>query len=252
MAKPIVALQLYTVRDEMAADYVGTLRKVAAMGYPAVQLGDYGGYSAQELKRILGDLNLKPIGSHVNLDSLEANADKEISYCLEVGTIDVVIPYLAAERRANKDGYLKLAESMNRVGARCQALGARLSYHNHAFEYEKMDGQYALDILFANTNPELVKWEPDVYWIQFGHEDPASYIRKYAGRVPLIHLKDMTDGQEPTWAEVGEGILDWPAIFSACEVAGAEAYIVEQDRCKGSSLDSSALSLGHLRDWGKL
>jgi len=252
MPNPKVALQLYTVREELKKDFAGTLRAVAEMGYPAVQLSGYGGQTASELKRLLDDLGLAVAGSHVGLDALEAHPDQEIRYCLDVGTIDVVIPAIPAERRQSKEDWLRLADLFDRLGSRCQALGARLSYHNHAFEFEKLDGQFALDLLLGSTSPALLKWEPDVYWIAYGGQDPAAYIRQYAGRTPLVHLKDMAATPDRTFAEVGEGTLDWPAIFAASEESGAEWYIVEQDRWARPALEAAALSLKHLREWGKV
>ena len=252
MPKPKVALQLYTVRDNLKNDFAGTLRAVAEMGYPAVQLSDYGGLTAAELKKLLSGLGLEVAGSHVGLDALEARPDEEIRYCLEAGTVDVVIPAIPAERRQSREDWLRLADLFNRLGSRSQALGARLSYHNHAFEFEKVNEEYALDRLLGSTSPALLKWEPDVYWIQYGGQDPAAYIRKYAGRTPLVHLKDMAADESRTFAEVGEGILNWPAIFAASEESGAEWYIVEQDRWSRPPLEAAALSLKHLREWGKL
>ena len=251
MSKIGVALQLYTVRDMASKDYVGTLRQVAELGYPAVQLGGYGGLPAAELKRILDDLGLAVAGSHVSLDDMERNLDGEIAYNLELGNRDIVCPYLPEPRRRDADGYRAVARSLAALGARCTARGARLSYHNHSFEFVRFDGKYALDLLLS-ASPSLVLWEPDVYWIRHGGEDPAAYIRKYAGKVPLIHLKDMLGDAARSFAEVGEGIIDFQSIFAACESAGAEWYVVEQDVCRRPTLESAKLSLDHLREWGKL
>lgn len=250
--KPGIGLQLYTLRNEMGSDYVGTLRKIAAMGYPAVQFAGYGGMSAAEMKTVLNDLGLKAAGSHVSLDALESRPDEEIRYCLEVGTPDVVVPAAPQTMRGSREGYRRLADSLNRIGARCKQLGARLSYHNHAFEFEKLDGQAGIDLLLQWTDPGLVGWEPDVYWVKVGGQDPAAYIEKYAGRTPIVHVKDMTPGDKPTYAEVGEGVLDWPSIFAASEKSGAEWYVVEQDTCARPPLDAVKLSLDHLREWGKI
>jgi sugar phosphate isomerase/epimerase len=250
--KPKIALQLYTVRQELQRDFLGTIAKVAQIGYPAVQFAGYGGLSAAELKKALAGLGLAVGGSHVNLEALEQQPDREINYCLDVGTPDVIIPVMPQAWRGSSEGYRRLADTMNRLGARCKELGARLSYHNHAFEFEKLGDRYPLDLLFDWCDPELVKWEPDIYWVKYGQEDPAAYIRKYAGRTPVVHLKDMTAGSSPTYAEVGEGILDWPSIFAASEASGAEWYVVEQDQCARPPLESAALSLQHLREWGKL
>ena len=251
-AKPIVALQMYTVRDESQKDFVGTLRKVAEMGYPAVQLSGTGDLSAKDLRKLLDDLGLKVAGAHVNLDALENELEQQMTYFLEVGTIDLVVPALPQARRADKNGYKQVADSMNAMGQRLKDARMRLSYHNHAFEFEKFDGEFALDLLLGWSDPEFVNWEPDVYWIKYGGQDPAAYIRKYSGRCPLVHLKDMTADASPTFAEVGEGILDWPAILKASEENDAEWYVVEQDRWARPSLEAAKLSLQHLKEWGKL
>ncbi len=251
-AKPVVALQMYTVRDEAQKDFAGTLKRVAEMGYPAVQLSGTGDLSSRELRRLLDGLGLKVAGAHVNLDALENELEQQMTYFLEVGTLDLVVPALPQSRRASKDGYKQVADSMNAMGRRLKDARMRLSYHNHAFEFEKFDGEFALDLLLGWCDPDFVKWEPDVYWIKYGGQDPAAYIRKYSGRCPLIHIKDMTADESRTFAEIGEGTLDWPAIFKASEENDAEWYVVEQDRWSRPSLEAAKLSLQHLKEWGKV
>jgi sugar phosphate isomerase/epimerase len=247
-----VGLQLYSVRDQLQKDFIGTLTALARLGYPAVQFGGYGGLSARDLKQVIGDLGLAAAGSHVGFESLESNPDGEISYCLEIGTPEVIIPAMPAGYRDTAAGFQQFAEAMNRIGARCRELGARLSYHNHAFELVRFGDQAGLDLLLGACDPDLVAFEPDVYWLRYGGADPVAYIQKYAGRTPLIHLKDMTGGPTPTYAEVGEGIIDFAPIFAASEASGAEWYVVEQDYCARPALESVGLSLKHLRDWGKV
>ncbi len=251
MAQPQVALQIYTLRQEFAHDWAGTLKAVAQMGYPAVQLAWFAAAEppTSELKKVLDDHGLKVAGCHISLESLEQRLDWEIDRCLELGTPDVVIPWLAPARRT---GYRQLADLANSLGARCKQRGARLSYHNHDFEFERVDGTYAIDIILGNSSPDLVQFEPDVYWIKAGGEDPVAVLKKYAGRCPLIHIKDMTSGPNPTYAEVGEGIIDFKSIFAAAEAGGAEWYIVEQDLAARPPLEAVAISLRHLKAWGKL
>lgn len=250
--QPGIGLQMYTLRDEMRNDYVGTIRKVAEIGYPAIQFAGYGGLSAAEMKRLLDELGLKAAGSHVGIEALESHPDEEIAYCLQVGTPDVIVPAAPASVRNSKEGYPQLAQTLNRLGERARAMGARLSYHNHAFEFQPINGQTGMEILLRETDPELVKFEPDVYWIKAGGQDPVAFLRSNAGRVPLVHIKDMTPGPSPTYAEIGEGILDWPSIFAASEASGAEWYVVEQDTCARPPLESVTLSLKHLKEWGKV
>ena len=250
--QPKVGLQLYTVRDLMQKDFVGTLGAVAKLGYPSVQYAGYGGLSARELKKLLDDLGIEAAGSHVGIEALEQRTDAEITFCLEAGTRDVIIPAMPAAWRDNEAGYRKLADAMNRIGARCQALGARLSYHNHGFEFARFNGQRGIDITLGACAPDLVAFEPDVYWIKVGGADPVEYIKKYSGRTPLIHIKDMTAGPTPTYAEIGEGIIDFAPIFAASEASGAEYYVVEQDFCARPALESARVSLEHLKAMGKV
>ena len=251
MAQIPVALQLYTVRDVAAEDFVGTVRQVADMGYAGVELaGETGGMSPAELKSFLDDLGLKRAGSHTGLDLLEGDLQKVIDDNLAVGNPWVVCPWMPEERRQDADGWRKAAEALTEIGGKVKAAGLQLCYHNHSFEFEQFEGQTGFDIFYEAADPELVMAEIDTYWVQHGGEDPAATIRRFAGRCPLVHLKDMTDDPEPTFTEVGNGILDFQAIFAASVEAGADWYIVEQDRCDGPSIESARISLENLKKWG--
>jgi sugar phosphate isomerase/epimerase len=252
MASPGVALQLYTVREDLARDFAGTLRAVAELGYPAVQLAGYGGLAAAELKRRLDGLGLGVAGNHVGLDRLENSLDEEIEINSTLGNRDLIVPVIPQSRRGSAEDYRRLAEQLDRIGERCRAAGLRLSYHNHDFEFVRFDGQYALDLLLGRTDPTLVYFEPDVYWIAVAGQDPAAYIRKYDRRCPIIHLKDLDPRRQPSFAEVGAGTLPFEPIFEASEAGGAEWYVVEQDRCPGPAIESARISLENLRRWGKL
>ena len=252
MTKVGVALQLYTVRDQTAKDYVGTLREVAKMGYPGVEIAGGHSFSAAELRRVLDDLGLKVAGSHIGIEKLEEDIDREIEYNLAIGNRDLVCPYLPEPRRRDAAGYRATAATLSALGAKCRQRGARLSYHNHSFEFVRFDGEYGLDILLGSADPAAVNWEADVYWLQHGGVSPADYLRRYSGRIPLVHLKDMLGDATRAFAEVGEGIVDFRSVFAAGEASGAEWYIVEQDICRRPSLESAKLSLEHLKEWGKL
>ncbi|MCC2684252.1 MAG: sugar phosphate isomerase/epimerase, partial [Paenibacillaceae bacterium] len=104
-------------------------------------------------------------------------------------------------------------------------------YYNHNWEFERFDGKYVIELLMEETDPEWVKFEPDVYWIKRGGEDPAEFLRKLAGRCPLVHIKDMEPGEEQFFAEIGEGIIDFHQVADRAKEAGAEWLVVEQDRC---------------------
>lgn len=254
MATVPVGLQLYTVRDETAKDFAGAVRRVAALGYAGVELAGTGGLSATAMRDLLAETGLALVGSHVPLTDFETNLDGVIAYYAGVGAPRVGVPYLPNERQ-NPDGFHALAALMNDVGARLRQAGIGLYYHNHAFEFIDHGGVTGMDILLRETDPELVTIELDVYWVKHAGLDPAAFIREHAGRFPIVHLKDMTaEGSEGhTFAEVGEGVIDFDAIFAAAEAApgGVAWYVVEQDRCARPSFDSARISLENLRRWGK-
>lgn len=248
-----VALQLYSVREQLANDFRGVVHRVAEIGYDGAQFASYGGLSATEMRRLLEETGLRPAGTHTGLNVLESELDKEIGYNQEIGNQWILCPALPEARRQNLAGWREVAASLNRIGEHCRDRGVRFGYHNHSFEFPEIpdgNGKRGLDIILGETDPELVFWEPDVYWIKKGGGDPAAMIRQYAGRVPITHLKDMTNDDRQTFAEVGEGSLDWPAILAASQEAGVVWHCVEQDRSDRDPLDSVRISLEHLHEWG--
>ncbi|HUE76073.1 MAG TPA: sugar phosphate isomerase/epimerase, partial [Chloroflexota bacterium] len=227
--KPGIALQMYTVRALANVDFIGTVRKVRRIGYAAVELAGYGNLSASSLHLLLDHLGVRAIAAHVGLVRLENALEEEVAFNLTLGNRELVCPSIPSERRQDEAGFREIAATLNGIGRRCRDLGARLSYHNHAFEFAHFGDRTGMEILLDETDPDLVGWEPDVYWIAHVQEDPATWIRRYAARCRLVHLKDMTAGPNPTFAEVGEGTLDFAPIFEAA--SSAEWYIVEQDAC---------------------
>lgn len=251
MAQIPVALQLYTVRDEMEKDFTGTLRKVAEIGYVNVELAGYGGMAAVDLKALLDELGLKAIGSHVGIELLEGpGLAKAIEDHKVVGAPYIIVPYLAEERRKDKASYLRLAESFNEIGETVKQAGLQLCYHNHDFEFkQQFDGKPALEILLDETDPDLVKSELDTYWVLFAGADPVQFMNKYPGRFPVIHIKDM-DKEDRSFAPIGTGVLPLDAIIQAAPAAGAKYLVVEQDTTKGPSLDAVRTSLNNLKARG--
>ncbi|MBI4556643.1 MAG: sugar phosphate isomerase/epimerase [Candidatus Hydrogenedentes bacterium] len=242
MAKIPYALQLYTVRDHIAKDFAGTLKKVKEVGYDYIELAGLGGVSAAECKKILDQVKLTAISNHVGYEEMIQKTDEVIAMCRTLNIRFIVVPWLGKPFATDKASWIKCAQALDAAGTKLKAAGIRLCYHNHAHEFEKFDGEYALDILYANSSPDHVAGQLDTYWLKHGGVDPVAYIRKYSGRCPLIHVKDMSAGEPHTFAEVGRGILDWKAIFGAGNAAGAQWYIVEQDTCPGDSLESARIS----------
>jgi sugar phosphate isomerase/epimerase len=250
MLKP-VGLQMYTVRDYAENDFLGTLKEVAKIGYHGIELAGTYGVRASELKQVLDSLNLKVCGSHTVIDFLEKDFDNTVKFNLEVGNKNIVCPWLPESKRNSAETWKKTAEELNSLGEKLKGYGLNLSYHNHNFEFERFNNKYGIEILIENTSPENLKLEVDVFWIKFAGLDPVEFLNKYRDRINLIHLKDMeSDGK--TFAEVGEGIIDFRPIFEAGDTGMVEWYVVEQDICKRPSLESAKLSFENLKRWGRV
>jgi len=242
-----VALQLFTVRDLLKQDYAGTLKKAKDIGYDLVQLTGQMPCEAPGVKEMLDDAGLTVAGIHIGLSELEERVDYWADYAKTVGTKDVVVPYLPDELRRTKEDWLAMAARLDRLGAEYKSRGMRLSYHNHSFEFAQFDGVYGLELLYANSSPEHLYAEIDTYWVEHGGADPVEYVRKYSGRLPILHVKDMADDEERSFAEIGRGILDWEGILTAAAEAGTEVLAVEQDRCTGDPMESARISREFLK-----
>lgn len=239
---PNIAVQLYTVRDLMAEDFVGTLKKVADIGFKAVEFHDYGGMTASELRAVIDDLGLKALSSHVALTRLETDLPQVIEEAKTLGMEYIVCPWLPEDRRQTAADFAGLTESLKTIATACEQQGLTLAYHNHDFEFAKFDGEFVLDSLLKNTAAYGVQAELDVYWVAKAGQSPSEYIARYTNRCDLLHVKDAskTDG---SFERVGSGTLDFESIFSTAVQAGVKWYIVEQDVCPGNPLDAIATSL---------
>jgi sugar phosphate isomerase/epimerase len=245
-----VALQLYTVRAETTRDFAGTLRALGAMGYRAVEFAGFGNLSAGELRAVLDEAGIQAMGAHVQFNAWESNLDGVFADLHTLGCAHAVVPALPPEWRNPDAARLReLAGRFNDWGRRSQAEGLRFSYHNHAFEFVPLAGATSgtfYEALAGATDPALVGLELDVFWAQAGGHDPIARIERYAGRLPLIHVKDMTgSGDTRADAPVGEGDLPWRDILAAGDAAGGEWYIVEQDHPR-DAMDDVRTSLRNL------
>ncbi|WP_169794053.1 sugar phosphate isomerase/epimerase family protein [Alicyclobacillus acidiphilus] len=243
-----VAIQPYTIRKELAEHYEDALRKVAAIGYCGIELGPPPkGITIAEQKSLLDRLGLRVVGTHAGFDTLDFDPDVYADYLDEIGGERFVAISL---RFASKADVLEKAAKLNQLGERFRQRDVTFLYHNHNWEFEQFDGEYVLDILMRETDPSLVQTELDTYWIARGGADPIEYLRKFAGRAPLLHIKDMEAGDEQAFAEIGEGVLDFVEIANAAEQAGVQWMIVEQDVCKRDPFESLAISYRNLQKLG--
>jgi sugar phosphate isomerase/epimerase len=243
-----IAVQMYTLREESDKDFVGTLKKVAELGFDGVEFAGYGGLSAKEVRLLLEDLGLKAAASHVPLEDLETNLEQVIEDQKQLGSNYVVCPYLLPERRTEQD-YQALILFLEQAGAKCRQEGITLCYHNHDFELERLsDGRTALESIFEDTDAANVKAELDVYWLTKAGETPVEWMNRYRNRTPLIHLKDMTTDEEQYFAELGTGGVDIVSVINSGEDAGVEWWIVEQDFSRRTPFESIEISLNYLKE----
>jgi sugar phosphate isomerase/epimerase len=240
-----LGLQLFTVREDMKKDFKGTLAAVAEMGYEAIETGAPAEMGAQEFAAFVKSLGLVTAGVHAGVDELMVAGSRPYQYARALGAPHVTI---SAMYDVDKD-WNALIEKVKIAAAVAKKEGFQFTYHNHHLEFKRLGGEYALDILYARTDPKLVQCELDTYWIKRGGEDPVAYIKKYKGRTPEIHLKDM-DPADESFTEIGNGCMDLAAIFDAARYVGAKWIIVEQDKWKGTGLESARISIDNLKKTG--
>ncbi|MGE6203894.1 sugar phosphate isomerase/epimerase family protein [Guptibacillus hwajinpoensis] len=245
MANIPVAVQMYTLREESEKDFIGTLKKVANIGYQGVEFAGYYDMSAKDLKKVMDDLGLMAASSHIPLDTLKEDLSSVIAYQHEIGSTKLVCPFLAPEMRT-EEGYSELIRSLNDIGRECSKEGITLCYHNHDFELERLsNGKTALETILDETNPEWVKAEFDIYWLTRAGENPVEWMKRYQDRTPLVHLKDMTTDGEQFFAELGTGGVDLNGVLNQGEASNVDWWIVEQDKCKRSPLESIEMSMNY-------
>lgn len=254
--KKDIALQLYSVRDDIKKDYAGTVKKVAEMGYTAIEAANYGngkfyGMSPADFKKSIESLGMKVLSSHTarqltkeELASKDFTAamkwwDEAIAAHKVAGMKYIGFPWMKKpEKLADLKTY---CEYFNEIGKRCNAAGLTFLYHNHAFEFDKIEGKVMLDYMIENTNPEFVSFEMDVYWVVRGQQSPVEYFNRYPNRFKLLHIKDHK--------ELGQsGMVGFDAIFNNIEKSGAQGIVVEVERYNFTPLESVKKSYDYLNN----
>ncbi len=237
-----VGVQLYSVRKDCAQDLPGTLAKVAEIGYKGVEFAGYYDYSAQELKKMLDDNGLKCCGTHTQLPTVTGD---ELSATIEfnktLGNKYLIVPWLPEEKRRNKEDWLKLADLFSEIAAKAKAQDMYVGYHNHAFEFQPLDGgETPWDIFFQNTSKDVVM-QLDTGNAAGGGADPVAILQKYQDRALTVHLKEHSESNPD--ALIGEGDTDWAQIFEICESGVTDWYIVEEEKDVMPPLEAIAKSL---------
>ena len=241
-----ISLQLYTVRSLMRENVELTVADVAKIGYSQVEFAGYYDRSASEIKNMLDENGLTSPSTHVDLNMVQGdNLKALIEFSHTVGHKYLIVPFLQPEERETIDQYKKLTESFNRIGEECKKAGLKLAYHNHEFEFKAIDGVVPMDIMLNESDADLFNIQMDLYWAIDAGINPVGYFKRYPGRFPLCHVKDMTgDGK---MVDVGSGAVDFAKIFAHSELAGLEHYVVEHDQPE-NPLESVTNSFKALRD----
>jgi sugar phosphate isomerase/epimerase len=228
-----VGVQLYTLRDQIFKDPRGTIQKVGSIGYKEVESfgynnGKYFGLTAKEFADLLAQNNLSHPSGHYALANLTA-WDKAIEDAIAAGQKYMVIAYLADTDRKSLDDYKKHAADFNAAADKCKKAGLQFAYHNHDFEFKDWNGQTGYQVLLKETDPALVKFEMDIYWVRKADQDPIALFKHNANRFPLWHVKDMDKTEKKSFTEVGNGVIDFKKIFECAKKSGMQHFFVEQD-----------------------
>ncbi|HHX01739.1 MAG TPA: sugar phosphate isomerase/epimerase [Firmicutes bacterium] len=251
MTRPIIAAQLYTVREQMRTpeQIAEGLGKIRAIGYPSVQVSGIGEIAPELLKEMLDREQLTVCATHVPWRRLQQDLDNLIAEHKLLGCDHVGLGAMPGEYRQDREGWVRFAREADAIARKIKDQGLQFIYHNHAFEFQKFDGITCLEVLIEETNPDAFHFELDTYWIQAGGGNPVTWIEKVAGRMKVVHFKDMGNAGDnlPIMTEVGEGNLEWPKIIAACQRIGVEYAAVEQDICQRDPFESLAISYRNLK-----
>lgn len=242
-----IGLQLYTLRDQMAADSKATLKAVANAGYEQVELMscDAGAIKVADIAKDFG-LNVRcaflDFWGVTNPDRDDiTSVDQTVEFASKIGLDFVVFGYITREERATLDNLKRIAERTNQAGEKLREAGMQLAYHNHAFEFEKLEGkQSAMELFEKEFDRDLVQFELDVFWTAIAGHDPMTWMRRLDKRLALVHLKDLLEGTptiydegevpKEAFQELGDGRLDMPAIMRLAKELGVKHCHVEQDQ----------------------
>ena len=253
--KRSLSVQLYTVRDAVSKNLEGALEQLAGLGYKNIELygynGTFFGKSVSEFKTILANTGIKVLSSHHTTGiamkgkgTLTDGWDKAIEDIHAIGAKYMVCAFLFPNERT-PENYKVLPAMLDKAGTATKTAGIQFAYHNHDFEFEKLDDTLVYDFLLKNTSSDLVKMEMDLYWISKAGQDPVAYFEKYPGRFHMWHVKDMEAGTKAI-TEVGNGTIDFDRIFKARKKAGLKYWFVEQDTSKRDMFESLKISRDYL------
>jgi len=242
-----IGLELYTVRDELARDFEGTLRRVAALGYQEVEFVGYHGRSVSAVRAALAACGLAAPSAQVTSADLRRSWTARIEEARAIGHRYLVCGWVPPGERRSLADWRALATLLGTVGRAAQNAGLQLAYHNHDFELIPLQGQIPYDLLLETTDPSLVQLELDVYWARKAGADPIDYFARWPGRFALLHLKDMAPGLTSDFTELGRGVIDFRQILARSKAAGVRHVFVEQDEGRVAPFERARVGIEYLR-----
>ncbi len=248
-----LGLQLYTLRDSIPNDPKGVLKKVAEFGYKELETYSYKegkifGMAFADFGKYVKDLGMKVVSGHYGIDQIEGDSwEKAIADAKDIDQPYMVVPYLPDTERTSLDDYKRICDKLNKAGEVCNKNNIRFGYHNHAFEFETMDGKRPFDVMLSELDPKKVSMEMDIYWVVRAGGDPLQYFEQYPGRFEQWHVKDMDKNDRDKNADVGTGSIDYKPIFAQAKKSGMKHWYVEQETYPGDPLQSVAASATFLK-----
>jgi len=248
-----LGLQLYTLRDTIGKDPKGVLQKVAGFGYKELETYSYNngkifGLDFTEFCTYVKDLGMNVTSGHYGLNMIEGDTwQKAVDDAKKNGQQFMVVPYINEPDRKSIDDYKKICEKLNKAGEVCNKSNIRFGYHNHAFEFDKLDGQIPFDVMLTELDPKDVGMEMDIFWVVNAGYDPLKYFSQYPKRFEQWHVKDMDKNDKNRNADVGTGAIDYKSIFAAAKQSGMKRWYVEQETYPGEPIDSAGASAKYLK-----
>ena len=248
-------LQLWTVKDVMAKDPADTLKQVASFGYKQIEgfegaKGMFWGMTNKEFKKTMDDLGTQFISSHCDINNNNGQFEKKAALAAEIGMKYLICPFYGAQKTL--DGYKVAADKFNACGEICKKNGLKFAYHNHWYTFQVQEGIMPQEILLKNTDPALVDYEMDIYWVATVGANPVEWLQKYPNRFRLCHIKDRKKGAGEkdfdASCDVGTGSIDFPKIAKVADENGMQYYIVEQEKFTGTTLDAAKIDARYMKN----
>lgn len=243
-----IGVQLYTVRKELERDFEGTLRRVAEIGYDDVEFAGLFGRDPKAVRQMVKKLGMRVAASHINWEKLKNDPDGAINETKSLGAKYLVLAWLPSEERQTIAQWKDWIKIINRVAKLADGKGIRFLYHNHDFEFKKIDGIEPFDLLLDTVDRKYVSFEIDLYWLKLAGRDPEPLFARYPKGFPFSHVKDMSKS-ETAMVDVGDGQIDFARIFAESDKSGMKNFMVEHDDTKEpfKTLEKSLKYLRELR-----